>query len=97
MLTNWCGYVVYNCLCTILSRRPLNITVGWLILLEFLPQLLLWKKLLVRLIKENVGKTWLYTSVSSCERQIRFQNINTFFMALTLMTAVGQPLPLLKI
>jgi len=47
-------------------------------LLGFLPQLLLWKKILVRLIK-NVDKTWLYTSVSRCARQICFQNINTFF------------------
>lgn len=63
-------------------------------LLGFLPQLLLWMKLLVKVIK-NVGKTWLYTSVSRYKK-LMLQNINTFFMALTLMTAVGQPLPLSK-
>lgn len=39
----------------------------------------------------------LYLSVKLCKTDKHFQNINTFFMALTLMTAVGQPLPLSKI
>ena len=56
LLTNWCGCVVYKCLCTLLIRRPQNMTAGWLMLLGFLTIVAIVEEITCQINKKMLAK-----------------------------------------